>query len=143
MFLLHHAKRKGKTIVFNSSIEGGVKTMFEGSPMDFLRQRSRWSAKSIYYKDSDTIILGTITAITNIIIVAALVLTVIFPPIIIITLLLYIIKSVPDILILTKMNRYPSRKYLKFWFIPLQLVYPIYVTITLIFGILSKTRWNN
>lgn len=142
MFLLHHAKKEKKKIVFNNMEEGAVFTPMPGTIRKFVNQRLRWSGKSLKYKDSDTIILGVITAFTSLFITSLLVTSLFIDGLIPVILSIYLVKSIPDLLLLYGITGKISRRELLVWFIPLQAIYPVYVTLTVITSLVYKPGWR-
>lgn len=142
MFMLHHAKREKRRIIYNNHYGGEVYTTPPAGFRAFLKQRIRWSGKGIKYNDQDTIIVGTITALTSIIITISLCCQAFIPGMFRFTLLCYLLKSIPDFLLLSAAAYTRREPGLLAWFIPLQAVYPVYVTFVVVAGIIVKPGWK-
>ena len=133
VFLLHSIKKqRDSRITWLESKDAIVRTDSEKRISSFLNQRKRWISKSTYYKDNFTVLLGIVTFVT----IAAqgvLMFASIFNHSFIIPfLLVLILKSIPDwLLIKSAAVRYNIKTSMA-WFLPAQLVYPIYLFILLI-----------
>ena len=68
VFLLHYIKKEygSKSIHFIKSKEASVITASTSGLSEFLNQRIRWASKSKYYKDLDTIAVGSLVFLINI-----------------------------------------------------------------------------
>ena len=139
IFLMHSIKKhQGTKILWLESAEAIISTSPAKSPGALLNQRKRWLSKISAYKDIPTILLGLISLIPSVLIL--FVLAVSFFNCIFIPLLafLFIAKSVPDFLLLKNTTSRYGISNLMNWFLPVQLVYPFYVTgvaaITLLSG---------
>jgi hypothetical protein len=54
----------------------------------------------------------------------------------------FVLKSIPDFLILTNTaGRYGKRNLLK-WFFPSQLVYPFYVLAVVVYSVIYRAKWS-
>jgi len=133
IFLLHSIKKKrASNIRWLESRDAIVCTDAEKSISSFLGQRKRWISKSTYYKDNFTIVLGIVTFVTiasqGILMAASLA----DHSFIIPFLLMLTLKSIPDwLLIRSAAERYNAKTNLA-WFIPAQLIYPLYLLVLLL-----------
>jgi glycosyltransferase involved in cell wall biosynthesis len=140
MFLLHRMKKDKLSILWLESGQAAVNTKGADSFMRFLRQRSRWISKAGYYSDRSTITLA-LSVFAAVLLQAGLFLAafpapeVFLPPFI----TAFLIKSVPDYLIIRNTAERYGKKGLLKWFLPSQLVYPLYVTGVLLF---PRGRWR-
>lgn len=128
VFLLHALKEeKENKILWIESQASVVTSKISETPGSFLRQRARWISKAGAYKDNYTKILAIVTFVT-ISFQWFLLIAGIFNQVFLMVLLVsFIIKSVPDFLILKNtVSRY-GRENLLDVFIPSQLIYPVYV----------------
>ncbi|HLN20461.1 MAG TPA: glycosyltransferase [Bacteroidales bacterium] len=129
VFLLHSMKKEGAAIEWLESNDAIVYTEAADGIKAFFRQRKRWASKGTAYKDIDSIFLGIVTFVTiccQVLFFAAALYDIRY---ILLFIPGFIIKSIPDFLILRKtLTRYNSQGLLK-WFIPSQLIYPFYVLV--------------
>ncbi|HKK43541.1 MAG TPA: glycosyltransferase, partial [Bacteroidales bacterium] len=130
IFLLHSLKKKkGSAIVWLESSDAMVTTAPSLSLREFIKQRGRWLAKSRVFNDSQTIMLGVVTFLPLIAILFALAASFFSSAFIPVSVVLYLAKSLPDYLILRNTTtRYGFPGLMK-WFIPVQLLYPFYVSV--------------
>ncbi|MEE4115320.1 MAG: glycosyltransferase [Marinilabiliaceae bacterium] len=141
VFLLHHAKKSGGTIIVTDQAEATVKTRMPGSVFQFFRQRARWTSKSFHYSDTDTIISALATALANFAIVAAFITAIIIPGFRILLILLYILKLIPDIILLAVYLKRKRKINLLGCFLPLSVIYPFYIVLTFLISLLRRPIW--
>lgn len=128
VFLLHSLKKeKDSEIKWLESADAAVTTKSSVSFRSLLKQRSRWISKGKYYTDKDTIITAAATFMVVILQLFLFVAILINPSLSISFIVVFILKSIPDFLILwNTAQRYGRAKLIK-WFIPAQIFYPFYV----------------
>ena len=132
VFLLHSLKKENRPeILWLESSLAMVETEPVLTIIKFIKQRSRWISKSPSYKDRFTIALGIVTFVTIFLQIIIYVLTIINPSIIWILILFLVLKSIPDCLILKNTAKRYGKENLLIWFIPAQLIYPVYVLIVI------------
>jgi poly-beta-1,6-N-acetyl-D-glucosamine synthase len=128
IFLLQSLKMDPKAkIMWLESPKAMISTSASLTLSSFLKQRKRWISKAGTYRDADTIVLGISTFIASMLLISALIAVAIDYKFIWFFLLIYVLKSIPDFLILWNTTaRYGATKLLR-CFIPLSLLYPFYV----------------
>ena len=128
VFLLHSLKKeKGSEIKWLESSDATVTTKSSVSFRSLLKQRSRWISKGKNYTDKDTIITAAATLMVVILQLFLFVATFINPALLVSFIVIFILKSIPDFLILWNTARRYGRAKLIKWFIPAQIFYPFYV----------------
>jgi glycosyltransferase involved in cell wall biosynthesis len=128
IFLLHSLKKeKTKKILWLESADAMMTTESSPTLTSFLRQRSRWLSKGKAYKDRSTIVLGIVTFMTIVLLLVCLAGSLINPRLFSVLIIIFILKSVPDFLILLNTSTRYERRSLMKWFLPAQLIYPFYV----------------
>ncbi len=140
MFLLHRMKKEKLRISWLESNKAAVKTKGAESCISFLRQRSRWISKAGGYSDRSTIILA-LSVFGAVLVQVGLLVAVFVEPSGFLPLYItaFLIKSVPDYLIIRNTaERYGKTDLLK-WFLPSQFVYPLYVAAAILF---PRGRWK-
>ena len=143
MFLLHSAKkRKGCRIDFLNESNAIVQTSTESTLGLALSQRKRWASKSIYYKDFDAIFTSIVVFAFNLLLFGLIVASFILIKYLLIFLCLLCAKSLVDFLLLRRYLRFTNQDELLKVFIPLQLLYPLYVVYTFFSGVIIKTTWK-
>jgi biofilm PGA synthesis N-glycosyltransferase PgaC len=143
VFFLHSLKKDPDAkIRWISSEESIVTTEPSDSPESFFRQRARWISKGRAYNDRFTILLASVTFVTalvQILLLTAGIFNTAFLPVFAVS---YMVKSIPDIIILSEtLQRYGKQALLK-WFIPAQIIYPFYLVAAVISGITGKEKWR-
>jgi poly-beta-1,6-N-acetyl-D-glucosamine synthase len=144
IFLLHSIKKGNQQeILWMESSDSVVTTASSPTFISFLKQRRRWVSKVKVYDDGFTIILGIVTFVTIITLVSVLVAGLINPLYIKVLIAIFLLKSIPDFLILKNTcGRYGKRKLLR-WFIPSQIVYPFYVLGVILYSLMSLGKTEN
>ncbi|MBN1387293.1 MAG: glycosyltransferase [Bacteroidales bacterium] len=137
IFLMESYRRNGKKITWLNSPSGMVQTHAPGSFKQFLRQRIRWTSKSPFYKQPSLIALSFLVFLTNLAVVATFIMAFFVPGLWSIFLAMFIMKSIPDLFLLALMARKRGKGRLLHLFLPLQLIYPFYVVITGLAGIIT------
>jgi cellulose synthase/poly-beta-1,6-N-acetylglucosamine synthase-like glycosyltransferase len=133
IFLLHSLKKESAyRILWLESPDACVTAKSSSTFTKFLTQRKRWITKSKFYEDKSTIILGLLTFITNILLISYLIAAIIHPGYIPVFLTVFILKSIPDFLILLNTSVRYGKKKLMSWFLPAQIIYPFYVLSVLV-----------
>lgn len=142
VFLLHSVKKqKGSKAGYLDSVDALVRTSPSSSLKEFLEQRARWISKTKYYNDWFTIFLSIVTFVTILTIVVLFAVMFFRPAALFILAGQLVIKSIPDFLLLSEITRRLGRRGIMRWFIPSQLIYPLYVTGTVFQALFGKARW--
>jgi biofilm PGA synthesis N-glycosyltransferase PgaC len=143
IFLLHSLKKeKNVKIAWLGSPDGIVTTSQSKSLGSFFNQRARWISKAKSYDDRYTLLISIVTFVTILTSLYLLISGIINHQLLIIFLASFIIKSIPDFLILFKITGRYNKRHLLWWFIPSQIVYPFYVIIVVFRSLFKKSRWN-
>jgi len=142
IFLLHGIREGKGMISWLESMKAIVTTSTSPKLSSFIMQRARWISKAGAYRDSHTIILAFVTFVT-ILILPGLLLAGIFNPVFLIVFFAaFILKSIPDSLILMNTSeRYGVNGLMK-WFLPSQLFFILYVLVTVPLSFYKGNRWN-
>ncbi len=128
VFLLHSIKRDtANKIMWLESMEAIVTTRLQNKAGSYIRQRVRWISKAGAYKDTFTRLLAIVTFVTILFqwfLLAAGFFDPVFLPVL---LAAFLLKSLPDFLILFNTASRYGRKRLLNIFLPAQIIYPAYV----------------
>ena len=128
IFLLHSLKKQIQSkILWLESPDTVVTAASSPTVGSFLKQRRRWISKGKAYRDGFTILLGIVTFVTIMLQVSVLVAGFINPAFIGVFLTIFLLKSVPDFLILRNTSGRYGKRELMNWFLPAQTIYPFYV----------------
>jgi poly-beta-1,6-N-acetyl-D-glucosamine synthase len=139
VFLLHSMKEETNSgLLWLESPDAIVTTLPVSSPMSFYKQRGRWFSKSRAYKDKTTIVLGIVTLLAVILQAVLCIIAVFNSYFVWVFITVFILKSVPDYLLLNNTAQRYSRKKLLRWFLPSQLIYPFYVISVVIYSLFSE-----
>lgn len=145
VFLLHHVKKTygKKSVHFLKSKEATVVTSASKDFGSFLNQRIRWASKSKYYKDLDTLLIGSIIFITNLFLVCLFFLSFIDEALVIGFVLAFIIKMSMDYFLLMPIVKQYKKYALLVYFPLLSFIYPFYVSFVGITSPFAKFEWKN
>jgi glycosyltransferase involved in cell wall biosynthesis len=143
VFLLHSIMKGPGKILWLESENAVVTTRCSQVSGSFLNQRARWVSKSGAYNDRYTQMLAIITFVT-ILLEWFLLIAGIFNSVFLLVLLaVFLLKSLPDFLILRNTAIRYKKKKLLWFFLPGQLIYPFYVISVLIYYFLTKSEYQN
>jgi len=138
IFLLQSIKKEEDSeIRWLESEDSMVTTSKAGTISGFFAQRKRWISKISAYSDRFTILLGIVTCVTIISEIALLIssffnIAYLYPYIV-----FFVLKSVPDFLIIQNtVTRYHKRDLMK-WFIPSRILYPFYVLLVVCYAVVA------
>jgi poly-beta-1,6-N-acetyl-D-glucosamine synthase len=141
IFFLHSLKKmSGAKIMWLESNEAIVTASSSTSLRTYLQQRKRWISKATAYKDSFTILLAIVTFVTNILLIyllAACLFNMIFLRILIAA---FLLKAIPDFLILLNRSGKYGRRSLMNWFLPMEIIYPFYILIVTLFSLFTPAE---
>jgi biofilm PGA synthesis N-glycosyltransferase PgaC len=138
IFLLQSLKSKDSSkILWLESIDSLVTAASAPDIESFMRQRSRWISKAKAYDDGFTILLGIVTFVTILLEISLLLAGFFDPEFFLVFLCIFLLKSVPDFLILLNTTRRYGKKELMIWFLPSRIIYPFYVFCVWIYSLIS------
>jgi cellulose synthase/poly-beta-1,6-N-acetylglucosamine synthase-like glycosyltransferase len=139
VFMLHSMKKDNNSgIMWLESAESIVTTSSSSTVLSFLEQRKRWISKWRAYSDEFTIRTGIITFIAILLQLAAFISLFFNISFIWLFLIILALKSLPDFLILRNTTARYGKTELMHWFLPAQLIYPLYVTGVLLYSIVPE-----
>ncbi|HUX58524.1 MAG TPA: glycosyltransferase [Bacteroidales bacterium] len=139
IFFLQSLKHEsGSKIFWLESTDAIVTTALSPSVVSFIKQRRRWISKGKAYNDTFTISLAIVTFVTIILQVSVLIAGFINRDFWWIFLTIFLLKTIPDLLIIRNRARsYGTRKLLN-WFLPALVVYPFYVLGVVFYSWISR-----
>lgn len=141
IFLLQSLKKEPNAKIFwLESADAIVTTASPGSAGMFFTQRKRWISKWPAYNDPFTIILGIVTIIAILTQLSLCVASFADSSWLGVTALVFLLKSIPDYLVLKNTTSRYDRTSLMRWFIPSQLVYPVYVISVVFLSLFGNYR---
>ena len=143
IFLMHRIKQLWPGELFYIKSNDAV-VITGGQPdfSSFLQQRIRWASKSRGYRDIDTIITGMVVLLINFLFLWTLAGTFFEPVMFNFFIFLYIIKTLPDLLLVKAVSSFFRIKK-NLWLFPLaQLIYPFYAVFTALASLTGKHSWK-
>ena len=143
IFLLHNIKSDpGKKIMWLESAEATPVIRTSDNLWSFLRQRARWISKAGDYSDRFTKVLAIVTFVTISTQLLLLLAGLFYPGLVWIFAVYFLLKSVPDFLVLSSTAaRYGKKNHMR-WFLPSQLVYPFYVLAIVPCSVFNRAKWS-
>jgi len=143
VFLLHSLKEDHESkIMWLESEDAVISTSVQETLISFLKQRARWISKAGHYTDRSTRLLAIVTFVT-ILLQISLIVAGIFKPVLFLAFLaVFVIKSVPDFLILNNTASRYGKSNLMVWFVPSQLLYPLYILSVSLLSFKMKSKWK-
>ncbi len=144
MFLLQAIKKRYPgQISFVFSKDAMVVTQPAPGIREFFSQRIRWASKAPAYHDSVILLAGLSVAAFNLLLSLGVIISALFYT----GWLpfmggLWLAKAVADFPLLLSVSRFFGKERLMRWYLPLQLMYPFYVSGTLILALFSKPAWR-
>ena len=143
MLLLSIKKLDPSRIKFNPGAEAVVTT----SPMDtvheFWNQRKRWVSKSRHYRDPDILVAGALVVLANLwlaLLAAGSLFSSTFTTPLVAG---FLVKMSADALLIWPTAAFFNRHHLMWSFLPGQLLYPFYSTLSAIVGWTGGFTWKN
>jgi len=140
IFLLHSMKKQKSRILWLESRDATMLTKASPNLTSFMKQRKRWASKSTAYRDEYSILLGIVTFVTNLVLAALLIASVFNPQFFKGYILAFIMKSIPDFIMLMNVTKRYGKRKLMLWFLPSQVIYPFYVLIVAGFAIFGSRK---
>ncbi len=144
IFLMLKIKRKygSRAIHFLKSYDAIVYTEAKNTFKEFFNQRIRWVSKSRGYSSMSLILTSLIIYIFNYLLLVGAILSFFFPEFISFTIILFFIKCIVDLPILAGITKFVKRQKLLFFFLPLQLIYILYISVIGFIGNFMKFEWK-
>lgn len=144
IFLMLNIKKNygSPAIRFLKSYDAIVYTEAKKSFKEFFDQRIRWVSKSRGYSSISLILASLIIYIFNYLLLVGLILSFFFTEFISFTIILFLIKCIIDLPILAGITKFVKRKNLLLFFLPLQLIYILYISVIGFIGNFLKFEWK-
>lgn len=144
MFFLQQLKMKKKKILFLKDYNACVFTHPQNSISGFFNQRMRWAGKAGAYTDISTVLVAMLVFVVNILLVSGIVFLAaghtytLFPLV-----LLSGIKFVVDFPLIALVSGFYKSKRLLFFYPLIFILYPFYVMVSSLGGLIFKQNWKN
>jgi len=143
VFLLHKMKREfgRKAIAFSLDKNSQVMT----SPVEgfaaFIDQRVRWASKSKGYNDLLSIMTSIIVFSYSLTVLLSLIATIFNPMLFCFFGGLIILKMITDLPLMIGITGFTGQRNLMGWYLPLQVVYPVYIVIVGVVSLFGRRKW--
>jgi cellulose synthase/poly-beta-1,6-N-acetylglucosamine synthase-like glycosyltransferase len=142
LFMLWLNKKYPGQARFIKSCNSIVETKPAQSFKEFINQRLRWTSKSRYYRDPAIIFTALTVYLESLILLVLLIGSFFTTSLIIGFIILFLCKCISDLLVLYIVTGYYRNRYLLKIFIPLEIVYFIYISFIGFAGNLASFSWK-
>ena len=136
------SETKGKKLFYLNDSNAVVSSNGLSKPSDFFRQRRRWASKIPYTLSPFTVVVSFIAFLTHFGLLLALPLVFIFPDFIEWYLTAFLLKIIPEFLFLKEVARLFNRKTNLLFFIFIQPVYWLYITLVGLLVPAGAGKWK-
>mgnify|MGYP006287307431 FL=1 len=143
LLLLNIKKRYPGKITFNRNRAALVETPPERTWSGFWNQRKRWVSKSKYYRDRDILSLSFLVYITNLFVFSLMIAGIFTPVLLNILIVAFVIKALVDLFLLLPVIFHFKKFHLLWAYIPAQIVFPAYVTMSGLAGLSGGFHWKD
>ncbi|MEE2953625.1 MAG: glycosyltransferase [Bacteroidota bacterium] len=143
VFLMHYIKRRFPDgVVFAKSEEAIVKTHPISKIDEFINQRKRWTAKSMSYRDIDSIFAGTIVFLTNLLFPTLIIASCFEYELLYYLIIFLLLKFIVDALFLYPVLNFFKRRSLLKFILFFELIYSFYILLIVIVSFTSSFIWK-
>ena len=129
-------------LVFIKTPKAAVYTEPVNTITTFIMQRIRWSSKVKYYNDGGILYTASIVLLMNLLLVTLFFCAWCGKLYVVLFGIVFIVKSLPDFILLSLTAGFFREKKLLAWFFPVQVIYPFYSVFSGIAGVFFKTSWK-
>ena len=145
VFLLQEVKKVygAEAISFIKDQNYWVQTKAEPKVSEWINQRLRWVSKSAGYKDQFLVFTSLLVFLVNLVLVILFIGSFFYFQLVNTLLYLFILKGITDYIFLKQSASDSSQKHLVKWFIPLNFIYPFFISYTAIAGQFKGFTWKN
>jgi cellulose synthase/poly-beta-1,6-N-acetylglucosamine synthase-like glycosyltransferase len=145
VFLIHSIKKEHgkKSIHFLKDVGVVVRTFSVKNLKEFIRQRLRWASKARGYKNIASVITSLSVLLFNIGLFFLFVTAFFYSWLFIVWFLFIFLKTLIDMPLLQGFARLTGKSHLLVFILPLEFVYPFYVTFTGISSLFVRYKWKD
>lgn len=140
--LAYLRKHNPQGIAFATASGAFVETEAERSPAVFLQQRLRWASKARHSRDAVNVLVSLWVLLYNAAIAGFAVAGCWHFSWLVLALSLWVLKCICDLPLLMAMTAWSGQRRLLRVYLPLQLVYPWYITGVGVAGLLGRYHWK-
>lgn len=130
------------SIAFLKHKDAVVKTKAVEKFDNFLRQRKRWASKTKAYKDVFAIAIALIVFGFNLLLLKLLIFVLLGLMDFEVLVIAASIKLIVDFPILMAVTYFGNQKKLMWYYLPIQIFYPIYISLTAVLSFFSVNKWK-
>ena len=144
MFLLEKFIRlyRKKSLAFAKDRRAMVHTFASESLRSFLEQRFRWVAKSPAYRNGFLIFTAVAVLLFNLALLGSLLASAFLPGLFPLFLAAFLVKCIIDFPILWMATGFADQRKLMAWYLPFQLIYFVFITLSGVAGNLLSYSWK-
>jgi cellulose synthase/poly-beta-1,6-N-acetylglucosamine synthase-like glycosyltransferase len=142
VFFLHQVKKNGLVMGFVNSRDALVSTKGSNRIIEFINQRIRWAGKSKAYRDIDTILVGLIVTLTNLVLLLSFFCFLIWELSFVNLSGLFLFKSILDIALIYSAKNWTLTKNIILNSLLLSFIYPFYSVGIALLSLAYKPKWK-
>jgi cellulose synthase/poly-beta-1,6-N-acetylglucosamine synthase-like glycosyltransferase len=128
-----------KPLLFRNAL---VTTPPQPSLSAFLQQRARWASKAKFYRDPVAVFLAYLVLILNVVWLLAPLGLLLDLRLFLITACCWGLKTIADLPLMGSISRSVGQRKLMAYFLPLAILYPLYIVIAGLAGIFGRFSWK-
>lgn len=144
MFTLIAMRKKygSKAVSFVYSSEAQIETQLQHSLNGFIQQRMRWVSKSRSYRDINVVLSALIVALFNFSLLLLMLASFYSSIFLLVYLLFVLFKFMIDYPLMYIYTGFAGRRKLLRWLLPLEFLYPVYVSSISLIGLVLPYHWK-
>jgi cellulose synthase/poly-beta-1,6-N-acetylglucosamine synthase-like glycosyltransferase len=144
VFLVQAFQREfgGEKMAFLKDHAAIVKTAPPKGLPSFLRQRIRWASKAKAYRSSWPVTVSLVVAFFNTMLTLSFLVGWFQPGFFFVLLFFLTLKTLVDLPLLIGFTRFADKKYLREYILPLELIYPFYITFVSVLSLFLRYEWK-
>ncbi len=144
MFTLIAMRKKygNKAVSFVYSSEAQIETQLQYSLNGFIQQRMRWVSKSRSYRDINVVLSALIVALFNFSLLLLMLASFYSSIFLLVYLLFVLFKFMIDYPLMYIYTGFAGRRKLLRWLLPLEFLYPVYVSSISLIGLVLPYHWK-
>jgi cellulose synthase/poly-beta-1,6-N-acetylglucosamine synthase-like glycosyltransferase len=143
VFLLHKINKTfgRKAVHFCKDKKAVVGTYPAKGLWKFISQRVRWASKSKGYRDITAVWTAIIVFSFNLLLILSLLAGFINPGFFVLSAGFFLLKILTDLPLIWGFTGFTNQRKLMLWYLPFQVVYPVYVVVAGVLSLLKRKRW--
>ncbi|MFP4058890.1 MAG: glycosyltransferase [Bacteroidales bacterium] len=144
IMILHEIKKtKEIRVGFLKSKQAIIRTKGTSCLLNYIYQRKRWTSKSRFYKDRDTIITALIVSLINFTLLFTFFAGLFNLSLLIVFSIIFLLKSTIDYFFLKEVSSFFNQKKIMRFLLPVQFIYFFYISFIILISFFGGFEWKN